>query len=49
MEADAKSVLDILSLAAGRGKSITLHADGQDAEKAIDHLERFFLDGFGES
>ncbi len=49
MEADAKSVLDILSLAAGRGKSITLQAEGQDAEKAIGHLERFFLDGFGES
>ncbi len=49
MEADAKSVLDILSLAAARGKSLTLQAQGQDAEKAVGHLERFFLDGFGES
>ena len=48
MEADAKSVLDILSLAAARGKSITLQADGLDAEKAVGHLERFFMDGFGE-
>ena len=49
MEADAKSVLDILSLAAARGKSITLEASGQDAEQALGHLERFFMDGFGES
>jgi phosphotransferase system HPr-like phosphotransfer protein len=26
-----------------------LQAEGQDAEKAVGHLERFFLDGFGES
>ena len=48
-EADAKSVLDILSLAAARGRQITLKAQGPDAEDAISHLERFFKEGCGEN
>lgn len=45
---DAKSVLDILSLAAVQGKTITIQAAGPDAQTAVSHLERFFLEGFGE-
>lgn len=48
-EVDAKSVLDILSLAAVQGTTMTIKADGPDAETAVAHLERFFQDGFGES
>ncbi|MFO8032841.1 MAG: HPr family phosphocarrier protein [Desulfohalobiaceae bacterium] len=48
MEVDAKSVLDILSLAAAQGKSVLLRAFGPDAENAVTHLEKFFQDGFGE-
>lgn len=49
IEADAKSVLDILSLAAGKGKTVVLKAEGSDAEEAVFHLEHFFRDGFGEN
>ncbi|MFP4391390.1 MAG: HPr family phosphocarrier protein [Desulfohalobiaceae bacterium] len=48
MEVNAKSVLDILSLAAAPGRSVVLRALGPDAEKAVTHLEKFFQDGFGE-
>ncbi|MBS0616000.1 MAG: HPr family phosphocarrier protein [Verrucomicrobia bacterium] len=34
--ADAKSVLSILMLAAGCGASISIEADGPDAEEAVD-------------
>lgn len=40
--ADAKSILDILSLAAGRGASLTLRCSGEDARKAADTLEALF-------
>ena len=49
MVADAKSVLDILSLAAGQGKTILLEAEGSDAQQAVLHLEQLFKDGFGEN
>lgn len=42
MTADAKSILDILSLAAGRGASITLRCAGEDAQKAAEQLEKLF-------
>lgn len=48
-EVDAKSVLDILSLAAMRGRDLTIKASGPDAEKAAHHLEKFFEQGFQES
>ena len=48
-EVNAKSVLDILSLAAIQGKTVVLRAFGPDAEKAVTHLERFFQNGFWES
>ncbi len=43
--ADAKSILDILSLAAARGCGVQLHVSGEDAEKAADHLCAFFKKG----
>lgn len=42
MTADAKSILDILSLAAGRGTSLTLRCEGPDAHEAGRELEHFF-------
>jgi len=47
-EVNAKSVLDILSLAAAKGRAITVRAEGIDAESAVQELEKYFLDGFGE-
>lgn len=37
-EVDAKSILGILSLGAAKGASVTLRADGEDAEKALSRL-----------
>jgi phosphocarrier protein len=48
MEADAKSILDLLSLAAPQGAELRLRADGPDAVEAVDCLIRLFEDMFGE-
>lgn len=45
---DAKSILDILSLAAGRGCGLEISAEGLDAEEAVEHLSSFFKHGLGE-
>lgn len=42
MTADAKSILDILSLAAGRGAALTLKCSGADADSAAKTLEDLF-------
>jgi phosphocarrier protein len=43
---DAKSILDILTLAAGPGNMVELRARGADAEAALDSLEALFLNKF---
>jgi phosphotransferase system HPr (HPr) family protein len=48
VQADARSILDILYLAAGRGKAVILTAEGDDADAALTEIERLFRDGFGE-
>ena len=40
-EADAASVLDILSLTAGQGSCVTIQAQGQDADRALREITRF--------
>lgn len=47
-EVDAKSILDILTLAVGSGATLTLRARGEDAHEAVDHLERLFRNKFQE-
>lgn len=47
-EADAKSILDLLSLAAPQGAELRLRAQGPDAAQAINSLTRLFEDMFGE-
>ena len=47
-EADAKSILDILSLAAAQGCGMTLQAVGADAEDALSTLSVFFENRLGE-
>ncbi len=42
MVVDAKSILDVLSLAAGRGTSLTLRCTGEDAGKAAEELATLF-------
>lgn len=39
---DAKSILDLLTLAAGHGATLEIRADGPDAGDAAAHLARLF-------
>lgn len=45
---DAKSILDILSLAAAQGSELTLHGKGTDAREALEHLAGMFSAKFDE-
>ena len=46
---NAKSIMGVMMLAAECGSSITIRADGPDAEEAVDALARLVANGFGES
>ena len=48
LDVDAKSILDILSLAAAKGTELIIKAHGEDAEEPLDHLEAFFDTRMGE-
>lgn len=43
---DAKSILDILTLAAGHGANLELRAQGGDAKAALDALADIFKNRF---
>ena len=47
-EANAKSILGVLTLGAEQGAVITIHAEGADAEQALAALETLVEDNFGE-
>jgi phosphotransferase system HPr (HPr) family protein len=47
-EANAKSILGVLTLGANRGAVITVRADGEDADQALAALEALVADNFGE-
>lgn len=47
-QVNAKSILDILTLAVSKGEVLTLTASGEDAKEALDYLESLFLNKFGE-
>jgi len=46
--ADAKSILSVLMLAAGRGSQLQASAEGVDEELAMAAIEELFAAGFGE-
>lgn len=48
VKADARSMLDILYLAAAKGVSLKVTADGEDEDMAVDAITKFFADRFGE-
>ena len=48
-EVDGKSILGILLLAAGRGSVITVRAEGEDEEQAVDAIEKLIDAKFDES
>ena len=45
---DGKSILGILLLAASHGTRLTLAAEGEDAQPAVDALSALIEAGFGE-
>jgi phosphocarrier protein HPr len=47
-EVDGKSILGILLLAAGRGSTVVLKADGADERDALDAIEKLIEDKFDE-
>ena len=47
-QANAKSILQVLSLGAGGGAEITLWAEGADAEAALEALKQLIDERFGE-
>jgi phosphocarrier protein HPr len=47
-EVDGKSILGILLLAAGRGSIVTIRADGEDENAAVDAIEKLIDAKFDE-
>lgn len=48
-EANAKSIMSVLSLAAGKGTELTLAAEGEDAVRAVEALTKLIEGGFAHS
>ncbi len=48
-EADAKSILRVMTLAASKGANIEVVAEGDDAAEAVDAIERLVAGRFEES
>lgn len=48
-EVDASSVMGLMLLASQQGKKITVQAQGDDAEAALDAIEQLIQDRFEES
>jgi phosphocarrier protein len=45
---NGKSIMGLMMLAAGRGETIKIIADGNDAEAAVADLEELVASGFGD-
>ena len=48
IEVDGKSIMGIMMLAAAKGTTILVSAEGADEDKAMDGMERLFRNKFGE-
>jgi phosphocarrier protein HPr len=46
---NAKSIMGVLTLAAGKGSQLTVSCEGPDAESALAQLASMIEGGFGES
>lgn len=49
LEVNARSIMEVLMLAANQGSRVTIRAEGDDEAKALDALSRLMTDGFGET
>ena len=45
---NGKSIMGVMMLAAAKGTTLTLHAEGMDAEEALSELSALIADRFGE-
>jgi phosphocarrier protein len=45
---NAKSIMGVMMLAAGKGATVTVEAEGADAQAALEALARLIADKFGE-
>ena len=45
---DAKSIMDLMTLAAEQGTTLVLEARGNDAQAAADAIEKTFAEGLGD-
>ncbi len=45
---NGKSIMGVMMLAASKGSSIQLYAEGEDADSAMEKLKTLVLDRFGE-
>ena len=48
LKVNAKSIMSILTLVAGKNSTITIMTEGDKAEEALKNLEKLVLNGFGE-
>jgi phosphocarrier protein len=48
VEVDGKSIMGIMMMAAAKGATILVQADGGDEDRALDGMERLFKEKFGE-
>jgi len=49
LDVNGKSIMGVIMLAAECGSSITIRADGPDAEQAVQALSELVASGFGET
>ncbi|MCU0765708.1 MAG: HPr family phosphocarrier protein [Burkholderiaceae bacterium] len=45
---NAKSIMGVMMLAAGQGTTVTVEAEGEDAEQAVQAIGELIAGGFGE-
>jgi phosphocarrier protein HPr len=48
LEVDGKSIMGIMMLAAAKGSTVLLQANGADEERAAEGMEKLFKEKFGE-
>ncbi len=46
--ADAKSILNVLTLAASKGVDLEIEVEGEDEQAAFEAVQKIFKNGFGE-
>jgi len=46
---NAKSIMGVMMLAAGKGTTVTVDATGRDAAHALENIKALFQDRFGEA